>query len=221
MERRMQHFTFFVVTKGNNTGVYASFDEANRMAMIRAEREAIADVMAETGIVESPRRPPRTLPTADGRVTPVVGGNRAPIVPSDKSASHDFALNNSMELWLTMYCYDTAIPAPCFFREEKFHRDHEPLYAFSVIIPGNPYGVDVSAKGRYSFIEDDAREDAAFMMLSILLQKKGKEVRDFNYLRVRVLQREVADLQKEVRNLEDNVRRLKSEYESSMYCVTP
>ncbi|XLR16058.1 hypothetical protein S83_043996 [Arachis hypogaea] len=101
MERRMQHFTFFVVTKGNKTGVYASFDEANRqilnypepeyqgfnsylialhayearMAMIRAEREAIADVMAKTGTVETPRRPPRTLPTADGCVAPVVGGN--------------------------------------------------------------------------------------------------------------------------------------------------
>ncbi|KAL4393723.1 hypothetical protein AHAS_Ahas02G0080500 [Arachis hypogaea] len=180
MERSMQQFTFFVVTKGHNTGVYVSFEEANRqiinhlepeytgfnsyvlaihayearMETLRADKEATLEIMAETGTDESPPRPPRTIPTFDGRVASVVGG--APLIPADEYASHHFVLSNSMELWLLMYCYDTKIPNPCFFCEEKFHRHLGPIYAFNVIIPGNPFGPDIRAKGRYTFLEDDA-----------------------------------------------------------------
>ncbi|KAL4357924.1 hypothetical protein AHAS_Ahas09G0235300 [Arachis hypogaea] len=124
-------------------------------------------------------------PNLDGRVAPIVGG--APLIPADECASHHFALTNSMELWLLMYCYDTAIPAPCFFREEKFHRKLGPMYAFNVVIPGNPLGPNVRAKGRYTFLEDDAREDVAFTMLWFLLENTGKEVTDFNYLHAKAL----------------------------------
>ncbi|QHO49379.1 hypothetical protein S83_001271 [Arachis hypogaea] len=138
------------------------------METLRADKEALAEILVETGTVDSPPRTPRTVPTADGRVPTVVCG--APMIPADESAYHNFAVNNNMELWLIMYCYDTAIPTPCFFCKEKFHRQQGTLYAFNVVIPGNPFGLDVRAKGRYSFVEEDARDDAAFRMLWVLLQ---------------------------------------------------
>ncbi|KAL4314756.1 hypothetical protein AHAS_Ahas15G0116900 [Arachis hypogaea] len=120
-----------------------------------------------------------------------------------------------------MYCYDTAIPTPCFFCEEKFHREQGPLYAFNVIIPGNPFGADVCAKGRYSLLEDDAREDVAFRMFWVLLEKMGKEVRDFNYLRARALQWKNTDLQQQIMKLDDKIQKLDSDYDNSLYSVTP
>ncbi|KAL4345139.1 hypothetical protein AHAS_Ahas11G0248500 [Arachis hypogaea] len=245
MEATMKQFTFFVVTKGHNTGVYMSFEEANRqvlnhpepeytgfnsyflalnayesrMETLMGDKEATAEIMSETGTVESPPRIPRTLPTFDGRVAAVVGG--APMIPEDECASHNFALSNSMELWLLMYCYDTKIPTPCFFREEKFHRDLGPIYAFNVIIPGNPFGSYLRAKGRYTVLEDDAREDAAFSMLWVLLANAGYEVRDFNYLRAKSLQRENAHLVEEITRLESKIRMLESICDNSLDCITP
>ncbi|KAL4294817.1 hypothetical protein AHAS_Ahas18G0266000 [Arachis hypogaea] len=245
MEPTMNQFTFFVVTKGHNTGVYISFEEANkqilnhpepeytgynsyvlalhayksRIETLLADREATAEIMLETGTLESPPRTPRTLPTFDGRVASVVGG--APMIPEDECASHNFALSNSMELWLSMYYYDTKIPTPCFFREEKFHHDLGPIYAFNVIIPGNPFGSNLRAKGRYTVLEDDAREDAAFSMLWVLLEKTGNEVRDFNYLRAKSLQRENAHLLEEITRLESKIHMLESICDNSLDCITP
>ncbi|KAL4328565.1 hypothetical protein AHAS_Ahas13G0212800 [Arachis hypogaea] len=245
MERSMQQFTYFIVTKGHNTGVYVSFEEANRqivnhpepeytgfnsyvlalhayevrMEALRADDEVTMEIMAETGTAESPPLPPRTIPTSDGRVASVVGG--APLIPADECASHHFALSNSMELWLLMYCYDAKIPSPSFFREEKFHRQLGPIYAFNVIIPGNPFGPDVRAKGRYTFLEDDAREDAAFSMLRVLLANSDNEIRDFNYLLAKSLQRENAHLHDERARLESKIHMLESICDNSLECITP
>ncbi|KAL4350918.1 hypothetical protein AHAS_Ahas10G0190000 [Arachis hypogaea] len=252
MERSMQQFRFFVVTKGYNTGVYVSFEEANRqivnhpepeytgfnsyvlaihayearMETLREDREATLEIMAETGTAESPQRPPRTLPTSDGRVASVfhcvlLSFPGAPLIPADECASHHFALSNSMELWLLMYCYDAKIPSPCFFREEKFHRYLGAIYAFNVIIPGNPFGPDVRAKGRYTFLEDDAREDAAFSMLRVLLADTETQIRDFNYLLAKSLQRENAHLQDEIARLESKIHMLESICDNSLECITP
>ncbi|KAL4345276.1 hypothetical protein AHAS_Ahas11G0262200 [Arachis hypogaea] len=245
MEQSMQQFTYLVVTKGHNMGVYVSFEEANRqivnhpkpeytgfnsyvlalhayearMETLQADKEAIVEMMAEISTVESPPRAPRMLPTFDGRVALVICG--APLIPTDECVSHHFTLTNSMELWLLMYCYDTAIPAPCFFRKEKFHRELRPLYAFNVIIPGNPFEPNVCAKGRYTFLENDAREDAVFTMLWVLLENTGKEVRDFNYLRAKALQRENANLQEQITRLESKIHMLESICDNSLDCITP
>ncbi|KAL4305588.1 hypothetical protein AHAS_Ahas16G0093300 [Arachis hypogaea] len=120
-----------------------------------------------------------------------------------------------------MYCYDTKIPSPCLFREEKFHRHLGPLYAFNVIIPGNPFGPNVRAKGRYTFLEDNTREDAAFGMLRVLLANTGNEVRDFNYLLAKSLQRENALLQEEITRLESKIDMLESICDNSLDCITP
>ncbi|KAL4286284.1 hypothetical protein AHAS_Ahas19G0070800 [Arachis hypogaea] len=189
------------------------------METLQEDKEATAEMMSETGTVESPMRTPRTLPTFEGRVACVVGG--APMIPADECASHNFALSNSMELWLSMYCYDTKIPSPCFFREEKFHRELGPIYAFNVIILGNPFGPNLRAKGRYTVLEDDAREDAAFSMLWVLLAYTGNDVRDFNYLRAKSLERENADLREEITRLESKIHMLESICDNSLDCMTP
>ncbi|XP_057763524.1 uncharacterized protein LOC130983329 [Arachis stenosperma] len=245
MEHTLQQFTFFIVTKGVKPGIYASFDEANkqiinypepeyqafnsyilalhayeaRMETLRADREALAEILAETGTVDSPPGTPQTVSTADGCVTTVVCG--APMIRADESASHNFTVKNNVELWLMMYCYNTVIPTSCFFCEEKFHRQQGTLYAFNLVIPGNPFGLDVRAKGRYSFVEEVARDDAAFRMLWVLLQKMGKKIRDFNYLRARDLQRQNTKLQEQVMMLEEKIQKLEWDYENSVYNVTP
>ncbi|KAL4316397.1 hypothetical protein AHAS_Ahas15G0281000 [Arachis hypogaea] len=64
-----------------------------------------------------------------------------------------------MEDWLVKLCYDSEIPAPCFFKQERYLRDQSPFYGFTVVVPGESYEVKLNAKGRFSMVEKAAREE--------------------------------------------------------------
>ncbi|KAL4390137.1 hypothetical protein AHAS_Ahas03G0115000 [Arachis hypogaea] len=80
-----------------------------------------------------------------------------------------------MENWLVKLCYDSEIPAPC------------PFYGFTVVVPGEPYEVELNANGRFSVVEKAAREDAAMKMLGQVLDITGKENKDYSYSKVKLL----------------------------------
>ncbi|MED6197900.1 hypothetical protein PIB30_061161 [Stylosanthes scabra] len=52
---------------------------------------------------------------------------------------------------------------PFFYRNKKFTREGGPYYAFVVVLLRYPFRVDLHATGRYSLIEKDARDDAAYI----------------------------------------------------------
>ncbi|MED6115818.1 hypothetical protein PIB30_094355 [Stylosanthes scabra] len=210
MEPSMQQFSYFAVTKGFHPRVYSSFEEANqqiinfpepeyhgfnslllannafeeRMFCIQCDKDAVAEQHEAMGIINpSPPTTPRTLPAGEGRLAPLVGG--ITWLPADVSASYPVALNNSMEKWLDRVCSNSSIPPACFFHEDVFVAEGGPLYRFNVCLPGNPVERGLQAKGRFSPIEDDTKDDPAFSMLRLLLQKTEREVRDFNFLRAR------------------------------------
>ncbi|MED6160779.1 hypothetical protein PIB30_054514 [Stylosanthes scabra] len=136
--------------------------------------------------------------------------------------SHSFALNNSMEDFLARYCYNSSIPSPCFFREEVFVAEGGPIFRFIIVLPGNPVGPGIGAKHRYSLLEFDARDDAAYSMLCILLHHMEREIRDFNYLRARRLQEENDNLRIQIEALQARVEQLESDSDNSLhYYGTP
>ncbi|MED6217506.1 hypothetical protein PIB30_018316 [Stylosanthes scabra] len=47
------------------------------------------------------------------------------------------------------------------------------------LVGGNPVERGLRAKGRFSPIEDDAKDDAAFSMHHVLMRRTGREIRDF------------------------------------------
>ncbi|MED6186915.1 hypothetical protein PIB30_071280 [Stylosanthes scabra] len=238
MEPSMKQFSYFAVTKGFRLGVYSSFEEGNqqiinfpepeyqgfnslllannafeeRMFCIQCDKDAVAEQLEAMGISNpSPPTTPRTFPTGEGRLAPLVGG--ITWLPADVSASYPFALNNRMEKWLERVCSKSSIPPACFFREEVFVAEGRPLYRFNICLPGNPVERGLRAKGRFSPIEDDA----AFCMLRLLLQKTEREIRDFNFLRARRLEVENYDLRQWIQALEARVEQLESGSEDSLH----
>ncbi|MED6195902.1 hypothetical protein PIB30_042227 [Stylosanthes scabra] len=212
----MNRFSHFAVTKGFHPGVYSSFHEANqqiinfpapeyqgfnslllannafeeRMFCIQSDMEAVSEQFDALGI--NNRSPPTTP-----RTLPVRDGRLAPLV-----------------------CYITSIPPPCFFREEVFVREGGPLCRFNVCLPGNSIERGLRAKGRFSPIEDDAKDDAAFTMLGLLLQKTGREIRDFNYLCARRLEKENFNMCQQIEALQARVEKLESGSEDSLHFAT-
>ncbi|MED6225823.1 hypothetical protein PIB30_097401 [Stylosanthes scabra] len=205
MEPSMQQVSYFVVTKGFRPGVYSSFEE-----------DTVAGQLEAMGISNpSPPTTPRTFPAGEGRLAPLVGG--ITWLPADVSASYPFALNNKMEKWLERVCSKSSIPPACFFREEVFVAEGGPLYRFNICLPGNPVERGLRAKGRFSPIEDDAKDDAAFCMLRLLLQKTEREIWDFNFLRAKHLEAENYDLCQRIQALEARIEQLESGSEDSLH----
>ncbi|MED6175068.1 hypothetical protein PIB30_074981 [Stylosanthes scabra] len=243
MEPSMQQFSYFAVTKGFRPGVYSSFEEGNqqiinfpeleyqgfnsllltnnafeeRMLCIQCDKDAVAEQLEAMGISNpSPPTTPRTFPAGEGRLAPLVGG--ITWLPADVSASLPFALSNNMEKWLERVCCKSSIPPACFFYEEVFVAEGgPPLYRFNVCLPGNPVERGLQAKGRFSPIEDDAKDDEAFCMLRFLLQKTEREIRDFNFPRARRLEAENYDLRQQIQALEARVEQLKSGSEDNLH----
>ncbi|MED6210678.1 hypothetical protein PIB30_066439 [Stylosanthes scabra] len=138
MEPFMQQFSYFAVTKGFRPGVYSSFEEANqqiinflepeyqgfnslllandafeeRMFCIQCDKDAVAEQLEAMEIRNpSPPTTPRTFPTREGRLSPLVDG--ITWLPADVSAPYPFALNNSMEKWLERVCSKSSISPAC------------------------------------------------------------------------------------------------------------
>ncbi|QHO22935.1 hypothetical protein HN51_046728 [Arachis hypogaea] len=194
MEAELRKFTYFVIIKGRNTGLFTSFDVASaqvvdnpnaeyqafncqalafgsytaRLKAIEKENEALDEMTQLMGQPDdSPRKCPPTVVTENGRRAPLCRWINC--IPPSEVASGAYAVNLSMEELLQKVSYGASLPPPSYFRTELGVRDTGVMYAFSVILPGNPLGAGVHAKGRYNPLETDAKEDAAYNMLQKVL----------------------------------------------------
>nr|XP_025670894.1 uncharacterized protein LOC112770724 [Arachis hypogaea] len=244
MEAELSKFTYFVITKGRNPGVFTSFDEASaqvadypnaeyqafncqalalgfytaRLTALEKEKEALDEMTLQMGLPdESPPKSPTTVVTENGQRAPL--SRWVNCIPPTEVASAAYAVNLSMEDLLHKVCYNASLPPPSYFRTELGLRDTGVVYAFSVVLPWNPLGADVHAKGRFSPLEMDAKEDAAFNMLQKVLHTTGQEIRDFNYLKAKMLQMANNELSEEVECLQEKARL--HGYDSSLENVSP
>ncbi|QHO56522.1 uncharacterized protein DS421_3g74410 [Arachis hypogaea] len=210
MEDELRKFTYFVVTKGWNTGLFTSFDKASaqvvdypngeyqafncqalavgsyyaRLKAIEKEKEALDEMMQQMGQPDkSPPKSPPTIVTENGRRAHLCRWIN--YIPLSEVASGAYAVNLSME--------------------ELLHK--------------NLLGADVHTKGRYSPLETDAKEDAAYNMLQKVLHTTDQEIRDFNYLKAKMLERTNNALSVEVQRLEEKCRL--HGYNSNMDNVSP
>ncbi|XLR56963.1 hypothetical protein HN51_011262 [Arachis hypogaea] len=228
MEDELRKFTYFVVTKGWNTGLFTSFDKASaqvvdypngeyqafncqalavgsyyaRLKAIEKEKEALDEMMQQMGQPDkSPPKSPPTIVTENGRRAHLCRWIN--YIPLSEVASGAYAVNLSMEELLhKLGVCDTSV-----------------VYAFSIVLPENLLGADVHTKGRYSPLETDAKEDAAYNMLQKVLHTTDQEIRDFNYLKAKMLERTNNALSVEVQRLEEKCRL--HGYNSNMDNVSP
>ncbi|QHN81363.1 uncharacterized protein DS421_20g686220 [Arachis hypogaea] len=195
MEAELRKFTYFVITKGRNPGVFTSFDEASAQALEK-EKQALDEMTLQMGLPdESPPKSPATVVTENGRRAPL--SRWVNCIPPTEVASAAYAVNLSME--------------------DLLYKESSML--FSVVLPWNPLGADVHAKGRFSPLEMDAKEDAAYNMLQKVLHTTGQEIRDFNYLKAKMLQMANNELSEEVERLQEKTRL--HGYDSSLENVSP
>ncbi|QHN81701.1 uncharacterized protein DS421_20g689210 [Arachis hypogaea] len=103
----------------------------------------------------------------------------------------------------TGVCYGSSIPPSAFFHNEIGIRNSGVHYAFTVVIPGNPLGPYIYAKGRYLQCESDAREDATFNMVEKILEVTGREIRDYNYIQAIMLAMANSELTHQVKHLKE------------------
>ncbi|QHN76795.1 uncharacterized protein DS421_19g647070 [Arachis hypogaea] len=210
MDAELRKFTYFVIIKGRNTGLFTSFDEA-RAQVIEKEKEAL-DEMTQLMGQPAPPKCPSTVVTKNGRRAPLCRWINC--IPPSEVASGAYAVNLSMEELLQKVCYGASLPPPSYFRIELGVRDTGVMYAFSVVLPGN-----VHAKGRYSPLDTDAKKDATYNMLQKVLHITDQEIRDFNYLKAKMLERANNALSEEVQCLEEKCRL--HGYNSSLDNVSP
>ncbi|XLU41906.1 hypothetical protein S245_036720 [Arachis hypogaea] len=239
MEENMQRLLFIAVTKGHKPGVYTSWEEANQQVLdytfpefhgfnsfehaCSCFKARMSSICAEKG---------RSGET--GRVTPDGGGGKKlaisgggyscrpivswlPIIPAEE-INADFTVVSSMEEWLLKVCLEAEIPCPCFFKVERFVGEQGPFFGFTVVIPGHPFEIELFVTGRFSMVEKDAREDAAYEMLSVLLDVTGKEIRDYNYRKAKLLGDSNNALWARVGQLEESYKKLKASYDSLVRC---
>ncbi|QHO08426.1 hypothetical protein HN51_067028 [Arachis hypogaea] len=230
----MKRFLFFAVTKGHVPGVYTSWEEANeqvlnfihpefhcfnsyeqatlcfkaRIYMISLEKAATSELSGNSREASSQKLP---LLCGGARRRPVV--TWLPVIPGEE-LNGDFAIVSDMEEWLLKACYEAKIPGPCFFKQERFLRDDGPYFGFTVVVPGDPFEIPLSVKRRFSLNEKAAREDAALEMLDRVVELSGKEIRDFNYSKVKLLRDSNSALRAKVGQLEDAYEKLMASYES-------
>ncbi|XLU24410.1 hypothetical protein S245_060476, partial [Arachis hypogaea] len=82
----------------------------------------------------------------------------------EEEVNGDFPILNSMEELLVKLCYESEILGPCFFKQERYLSDVGPFYGFTVVLPGQPYEVEMSAKGHFSMVEKMTYKEAALKM---------------------------------------------------------
>ncbi|XLR64688.1 hypothetical protein S83_015360 [Arachis hypogaea] len=237
MEDPMQRYLFFAVTKGTRTGVFTSWEDAReqlrdfnfpevhgfnsyqqavlafnaRLRCIMAEKCATLEMMGGSVDALCGQKGGSECGSFSGR--PSVSW--LPVIPQEE-LNAEFAIVNSMEDWLVKLCYDSEIPTPCFFKQERYLRDQGPFYGFTVVVPGEPYEVELNAKGRFSMVEKAAREDAAMEMLGQVLDITGKEIKDYSYSKVKLLRDSNNALRAKVGQLEDAYEKLKANYEAAV-----
>ncbi|XP_025645019.2 uncharacterized protein [Arachis hypogaea] len=176
--------------------------------MISLEKAATSELSGNSREASSQKLP---LLCGGARRRPVV--TWLPVIPGEE-LNGDFAIVSDMEEWLLKACYEAKIPGPCFFKQERFLRDDGPYFGFTVVVPGDPFEIPLSVKRRFSLNEKAAREDAALEMLDRVVELSGKEIRDFNYSKVKLLRDSNSALRAKVGQLEDAYEKLMASYES-------
>ncbi|XLR56631.1 hypothetical protein S83_007303 [Arachis hypogaea] len=235
MDLGLKRFFFFVVTKGHCPGVYTSWEEANeqvtnfsfpeyqgfnsyehacicfkaRMCSLSWEKASCGEFVGAIGEGASGHND--NLSNERSRRGAVVSW--LPVIPEEE-LNLDFAVVANMEDWLVKVCHDAQIPSPCFFKQERFTREKGPFYGFTVVVPGNPFEVELSARGRFSLVEKAAREDAAFEMLGRVLDLTGKEIRDYSYSKLKLVNDSNNALRAKVSQLEEAYEKLRGRYDA-------
>ncbi|QHO51620.1 uncharacterized protein DS421_1g32430 [Arachis hypogaea] len=136
-----------------------------------------------------------------------------PVIPKEE-LNLDFAIMANMENWLVKVCHDAQIPGPCFFKQEWFTREKGPFYGFTMVVSGDPFEVELSARGRFSLVEKAAREDAAFEMLGCMLDLTGKEIQDYSYSKLKLVNDSNNALRAKVSQLEEAYEKLRGHYDA-------
>ncbi|KAL4394429.1 hypothetical protein AHAS_Ahas02G0151100 [Arachis hypogaea] len=153
MEEGLKQFFFFVVTKGHFPGVYTSWEEANKQQeCVCCHRKNLHVV---NSLAQSVNEPPG--------ITRICGLKAHDVVQLSRD-------------WLVNVCHDAQILGPYLFKQERFTREKGPFYRFTVVVPSDPFEVELSTKSRFSLVEEATREDASFEILSHVLDLIGKEI---------------------------------------------
>ncbi|MED6210831.1 hypothetical protein PIB30_067870 [Stylosanthes scabra] len=216
MEESSKPYMFFAVTKGERPGAYTSWEEANeiisnttfpeylcfnsfelaelafkrRMSCILSERAAHAELVGEH--IEGGQCDSGSSSCGDIRRMLVVSCKFAPI-----------------------FFGDPEFHPPASSSKYVFFRGSGPYFGFNVVVPGHPFEVEMYANGRFSTDERAAREDAAHEMLGIILEMTRKEIKDYNYMRVKLLSDSNRTLRGKVEQLEEANEKLKASYEAA------
>ncbi|QHO03634.1 uncharacterized protein DS421_13g433830 [Arachis hypogaea] len=221
MEDSMQRYLFFAVTKGTRTGVYTSWEDAREQVYnypfpefhgFNSYQQAVLAFNARLRCIATETAARLEMIGSSGEGSGVRKG-RLPVIPEEE-LNGEFAIVNSMEDWLVKVCHESDISGPCFFKQERYVGDKGPFFGFTVVVPGEPYEVELSAKGRFSMVEKAAREDAAQEMLGQVLEITGKEIKDYYYSRVKLLRDSNTALRAKVGQLEDAYEKLLANYEA-------
>ncbi|QHN76684.1 uncharacterized protein DS421_19g646080 [Arachis hypogaea] len=184
MEENMQRFLFIAVTKGHKPGVYTSWEEANQQVLDYTFPEFHEFNSFEYACSCFKARM-SSICAKKGRS----GETGLPVIPAEE-LNADFTVVRSMEEWLLKVFLEAEIPCPCFFKIELF------------------------VNGRFSMVEKAAREDATYEMLCVLLDVTGKEIRDYNYRKAKLLSDSNNALRARVGQLEESYEKLKASYDS-------
>ena len=124
---------------------------------------------------------------------------------------HEAVITKSMEKWLLRTCYHLQIPCPIYYCHEQYSNDAGPYYGFTIVMPTNHLGIDLKATGRYAMDQHHAREDAAYNMLSQLLEATGMKIFYYNHRHVNELQQRVVSLESKLAKVEEENGALKEE----------
>ncbi|QHO22756.1 hypothetical protein S245_039335 [Arachis hypogaea] len=179
----------------------------SRMSCISSQEAARAEISGGNRDALSGNKP--SLFCRGVRRRPVVAW--LPVIPAEE-LNFEFAIVNDMEEWLVKVCHEARISGPCFFKQERFMKDDGPFFGFNVVIPGDPFDGELFAKGRFSLEEKAARKDAAFEMLGLVLDVTKKEIRDYNYAKVKRFRDANNPLRARVSQLEEDYEKLKASY---------
>ncbi|QHO11827.1 uncharacterized protein DS421_15g501610 [Arachis hypogaea] len=235
MEENMQRFLFIAVTKGHKPDIYMSWEEVNQQVVgfmfsefhefnsfehacscFKARMSSICTEKCgsgETGGVRLDGGGGKKL-AVSGRGYPCRPIISWLLVISAEELNTDFTVVSGMEEWLLKVCLEAEIPCPYFFKVERFVGEQGPFFGFTVVIPGHPFEIELFVTGRFSMVEKAAREDAAYEMLCMLLDVTRKEIRDYNYQKVKLLGDSNSALRARVGQLEESYEKMKASYDS-------
>ncbi|QHO32584.1 uncharacterized protein [Arachis hypogaea] len=144
MEPSMMQYQFVVVSKGRNTGIFTSFDEASRQVVDFSDAEysafncqatAVGAYLARVQSMEVEGEELREM-GAESQ-DPVHSPPAVNAIPPTKAASGNYAINVNMEEWLLKVSYRSSIPPKAFFRRKIGILNVSIHYAFTVVIPGS------------------------------------------------------------------------------------